>query len=95
MPPISAVCFDAFGTLIRYHGQPVNPYRHLLQAAEDWQALRSSLLTRNATVDTFAKEMELAHLLPLIHRELAQELAGLSLFPEVASRAGYGHRPIP
>ena len=81
--PASAVCFDAFGTLIRYHGQPINPYRHLLQGAQNVQSLRLALLTRNVNIDTFANELGIPQLLPSIHAELTQELSGLSLFPEV------------
>jgi len=32
---ISAVCFDAFGTLIRYGGRRINPYRQLLNVGPD------------------------------------------------------------
>lgn len=83
MRSVSAVCFDAFGTLIRYHAPPISPYRHLMQSAQDRQALRLSFLTRNVDIDTLANELGVASLVPTIQRELQDELAGLSLFPEV------------
>ena len=80
---ISAVCFDAFGTLIRYGGQRINPYRHLLNVGPDRQTERLPFLTRNVGVDVFAEELGLLHLLPVIRQELDTEIAGLQLFPEV------------
>lgn len=80
---ISVVCFDAFGTLIRYGGQRTNPYRHLLNGGPDKQTERRPFLTRNVGIDVFADELGLSHLLPVIRQELDTEIAGLQLFPEV------------
>jgi len=80
---IAAVCFDVFGTLIRYNGQRVNPYRRLVTVAPGEQAERLPFLTRNVPVDEFAEELGLSHLVPVIRRELDTEIAGLQLFPEV------------
>ncbi len=80
---ITAVCFDAFGTLVRYNGQRVNPYRRLVTVEPGEQAERLPFLTRNVPVDVFAEELGLSHLVPVIRRELDTEIAGLQLFPEV------------
>ena len=83
MSRISAVCFDVFGTLIHYNGRRINPYRRLIHVEHEGQTERLPFLIRNASVAAFAEERGLSHLLPVIQRELAQELAGLQLFPEV------------
>ena len=83
MSLISAVCFDAFGTLIHYGGRRTHPYRHLIQAGHKTPVERLPFLTRNAGVAVFAKELGLSHLLPVIQRELEEEIAGLQRFPEV------------
>lgn len=80
---ITAVCFDAFGTLIHHNGQRINPYRRLVTVMRGEQAERMPFLTRNVPVDVFAEELGLSHLLPVIRRELDTEIAGLQLFPEV------------
>lgn len=80
---IRTVAFDAFGTLIGYGGQRINPYLRLVDAAPGEKAARLSFLTRNVPVEVFATELGRAHLLPVIQRELAEELAGLRLFDEV------------
>ena len=82
-PAITAVCFDAFGTLIHYNGQRVNPYRRLVTVVSEEQAERMQFLTRNVPVDVFADELGLSHLIPQIRLELEAEIAGLQLFPEV------------
>ncbi len=84
MSAINAVCFDAFGTLIRYGGQRTNPYRHLLNVGPNKQTERLPFLTRNVGVEVFADELGLSHLIPLIRQELAIEIAGLQLFPDAA-----------
>ena len=58
---ITAVCFDAFGTLIHYGGKRTHPYRRLLRASAKAQAQRLPFLTRNAGIATFAEELGLAH----------------------------------
>jgi HAD superfamily hydrolase (TIGR01509 family) len=80
----TAVCFDAFGTLIRYNGPRLNPYRRLLPVSDGQRGERLPFLTRNAGIAVFADELGLSHLLPLIRRELDDEIAGLQLFPEAA-----------
>lgn len=81
---ITAVCFDVFGTLLGYNGRRINPYRRLVQAEPGQKAQRLPFLTRDVGVDVFAEELGLSHLLPIIRHELAVELAGVQLFPEVA-----------
>jgi len=83
MKHISAVCFDAFGTLIKYGGHPINPYRHLTQSEHNRAAERRQFLTRNAGLADIASELGLSHMLPIIQAELNEELSGLQLFPEV------------
>jgi len=83
MRDISAVCFDAFGTLISYQGCRTNPYRHLLQMGQSAELDKLPFLTRAVSVDTFAQERGVSHLLPKIRAELNDELQGLALFPEV------------
>lgn len=80
---ISAVCFDAFCTLIEYGGPRLNPYRRLLERTPDKQTGRLSFLTRDVGVEVFAREWGLEDELPAIQRELSQELAGLGLYSEV------------
>lgn len=74
-----AVVFDAFGTLITYAGHRINPYRHLFGAG----AARLPFLTRNAGIEAFAEDLGLAHLIPVMRRELTQEIAALRLFDDV------------
>jgi HAD superfamily hydrolase (TIGR01509 family) len=83
MNKVSAVCFDAFGTLIHYNGRRINPYRRLLHAGQGEQTERLPFLIRNAGVSVFAEELGLSYMLPIIQRELDDELAALQLFPEV------------
>lgn len=83
MNKVSAVCFDAFGTLIHYNGRRINPYRRLLHAGQGEQTERLPFLIRNAGVSVFAEELGLSYMLPTIQRELDDELAALQLFPEV------------
>ncbi len=80
---ITAACFDVFGTLIHYNGRRLNPYRRLIQVRHEEQAERLPFLTRNAGVAVFAEELRLSHMLPVIRRELDEEIAGLQLFNEV------------
>lgn len=80
---IRAVTFDAFGTLIGYGGRRINPYLRLVDAAPSEKMARLPFLTRNVPVDVFADELGRTHLLPVIQRELAEEVAGLQLFDEV------------
>ena len=80
---IAAVCFDAFGTLIGYGGRRLNPYRRLLASDSSKPVRRLPFLTRNVGIDVFARELGFEAALPAMERELAEELAGLILYPEV------------
>lgn len=75
---ISAICFDAFGTLITQTGRRINPYRRLVQGV-DQDAEWLPFLTRDVAIDVFADELGLSHLIPVIRRELAEELAALEV----------------
>jgi HAD superfamily hydrolase (TIGR01509 family) len=83
MSRISAVCFDAFGTLIRNSGRRVNPYRRLVQPEQSLLPERLPFLTRNIGIAAFAEELNLGYLLPVLQRELDEEIAGLVPFPDV------------
>ena len=84
MITVAAICFDAFGTLIRYNGRRVNPYRRLLRKGDGQRRERLPFLTRNAGIAVFAEELGLSDRLPLIRRELDAEIAGIEPFPETA-----------
>ena len=80
--PIKAVCFDVFGTLISYGGRRFNPYRHLLTSPGIQGRL--PFLTRNVSIEQFAIETGRSHLIPMIRKELDEEIGNLQLFSEVA-----------
>jgi len=80
---ITAVCFDAFGTLISVEGKRLNPYRHLFSTSSESSALRLSILTRNVSPDVLAGELGLEAVLPIMRQELGEELSALRCFPEV------------
>ncbi|UIF85727.1 HAD family hydrolase [Cupriavidus sp. UYPR2.512] len=76
-----AIVFDAFGTLIRYTARPA-PYERLLRL--DGQPVdRNSCLTRNVPMATLAIELGASDALDALEVDLADELSGLRLFPEV------------
>ena len=83
MRKATVICFDAFGTLIRFNRPRTNPYKRLLRVEEGRRAGGMPFLTRNASVAAFADELGLGHLLPVIQRELDEEIAGMQLFIEV------------
>jgi HAD superfamily hydrolase (TIGR01549 family) len=80
---IHAIVFDAFGTLLTYGGQRRNPYVRIL-AAIDRTDSRLPFLTQNVSIDVFAAELGLVHLLPEIHQSLTEDLAGIRAFDDVA-----------
>ncbi len=82
---VSALAFDAFGTLITYGAIRKNPYQRLLESTTDGSVGRRPFLTRNVTVDVFAHELGLSHLVPVVRSEPAAEIQGLELFTEVGS----------
>ena len=79
MNDIDAVCFDAFGTLIHFTGRRVNPYRHLITATGE----KLPLLISNQSIDIFARQHGLDHLIPVMRKELENEISGLQLFNDV------------
>lgn len=79
------IAFDAFGTLLHFNGRRINPYSRLINQIGDEKALRQPFLTRNVPAKTFAEELGLAHLIPLIERELAEEIAAIKPFNDVLS----------
>ena len=81
--PMRAVAFDAFGTLIAYGSSRTNPYQRLVDAANGGSVGRRPFLTRNVRIDVFAAELGLSDRMSVIRSELAAEIAGLELFPEV------------
>ncbi len=81
MKPTRAIVFDAFGTLIRYTARTA-PYARLLDA--DGQPMdRLACLTRDVPMATFAIELGAEGSLDIMEADLAEELSGLRLFPEV------------
>lgn len=82
MQTTKAIVFDAFGTLIRYTTRPA-PYGSLVDA-NGRPMDRLACLTRNAPLATLASEIGVGDKLDVILPDLAEELSGLRLFPEVA-----------
>ena len=91
----STIIFDAFGTLIQRAKKRENPYARLVSPGASAD-LRHQVLTRNVAIDVFARELGLEHLIPLLRREIEQEIAALSLYPDVlqtmAKLRGAGHK---
>ena len=81
MQPTRAIVFDAFGTLIRYTTRPA-PYGHLVDAAGR-PVDRIACLTRDVPLATLAVELGVESSLDIMEADLAEELSGLRLFPEV------------
>lgn len=75
------IAFDAFGTLLHFDGRRLNPYFRLINGLEN--APRLPFLTRNVPPAVFAEELGLAHLIPLIERELADEIEAIKPFDDV------------
>ena len=91
----STIIFDAFGTLIQRAKKRENPYARLVSPGASAD-LRHQVLTRNVAIDVFARELGLEHLIPLLRREIEQEIAALALYPDVlqtlARLRGAGHK---
>ncbi|MCW5231672.1 HAD family hydrolase [Verminephrobacter eiseniae] len=81
MNPVRAIVFDAFGTLIRYTTRPA-PYECLLRSDEQ-PVDRQACLTRDVPMATLAIESGVGDRLDVMEADLAEELTGLRLFPEV------------
>lgn len=81
MQPVRAIVFDAFGTLIRYTARPA-PYEHLVWPSGQ-PIDRHVCLTRDVPMATLAIELSVEGNLDIMEADLAEELAGLRLFPEV------------
>lgn len=81
MQTTRAIVFDAFGTLIRYTAR-LAPYDRLMDAAGRPMD-RLACLTRDVPLATLATEVGVADNLDLMLPDLAEELSGLRLFPEV------------
>ena len=81
MQTTRAIVFDAFGTLIRYTARRA-PYDRLVDAAGRPMD-RLACLTRDVPLATLATEVGVAENLDLMLPDLADELSGLRLFPEV------------
>ncbi len=82
MQSTKAIVFDAFGTLICYTARPA-PYGRLVDAAGR-PADRLACLTRNVPMAKVAIELGAESSLDIMEADLAEELSGLRLFPEVA-----------
>lgn len=91
----STIIFDAFGTLIQRAKKRENPYARLVSPGASGD-LRHEVLTRNVPIEMFAEEQGLEHLIPLLRREIEQEIAALALYPDVlqtmAKLRGAGHK---
>jgi len=81
MQTARAIVFDAFGTLIRYTAHPA-PYEQLVWPSGQ-PIDRQACLTRDVPMATLAIELGVEGSLDLMEADLAEELAGLRLFPEV------------
>ncbi len=93
----STIIFDAFGTLIQRAKKRENPYARLVSPGANAD-LRHQVLTRNVPIDVFAEEQGLEHLIPLLWRDIEQEIAALALYPDVlqniARLRGAGHKIV-
>jgi len=76
---MKTILFDVFGTLITQPGRRIDGYSRLFSAE------RLPFMTRNVDIEVFAQELGRKHLLPLIRRELANEMAAFILFEDVAN----------
>lgn len=76
---MTVVVLDAFGTTIQPPANRRSPYNRLAAAGE-----RRDFLIRNESILTIAAEMGMAHLVPVLEREVASELNALRLYPDVA-----------
>ena len=81
MHTASAIVFDAFGTLIRYTTRPA-PYERLVRS-DGRPVDRLACLTRDVSMATLATELGVEGGLEVMEADLAEELSGLRLFPEV------------
>lgn len=92
------IAVDAFGTLLHFDGHRINPYARLINTPAGEKAMRLPFLTRDVPPATFAEELGLVHLIPLIERELTAEIAAIRLFDDVADTLrrlrGAGHRIV-
>lgn len=79
----TAIVFDAFGTLIRFGPDRLNPYRHFVHPADRTPLSRQPFLTRAVPIERFAQEQGRHDLIPVIQAELQQEINGLALFDDV------------
>ena len=75
---MKTIFFDVFGTLITQPGHRIDGYSRLFSAE------RLPFMTRNVDIEVFAEELGREHLLPMIRRELASEMAAFVLFDDVA-----------
>ena len=93
---VSVVIFDAFGTLIPKARRRINPYSRLVVGGDSGKSARRPFLTRNVAIDVFAEELGLAYLVPLLRREIQQEISELTLYADVeltlAALRGAGYR---
>lgn len=76
------IAFDVFGTLIQAPAVRHNPYQRLM-SPERKKELRHAFMTRNSSIEEFAQELGLEHLIPTLQQELLAEMSGYKLFPDV------------
>lgn len=81
MKTVRAIAFDAFDTLIQY-GLRLAPYSHLYAAGGELVD-KLPLLTRDASMATFATELDLVDHIPTMEIDLAEELGSLRLYADV------------
>lgn len=80
---VSAVCFDAFGTLIKSKADRQSPYLWLLKNANDQGPnLRDEFLVTNRPLAHFVNELGFESHLDYLNAQLERELAGLELYEE-------------
>lgn len=74
------IVFDCFGTLITpANDAGPNPYVRLGYS----KVQRRQFLTRNLSIEDFAKQLGKEELIPLLHSELEVQLNGVMLYPDV------------
>lgn len=80
---VSAVCFDAFGTLIKSKADRQSPYLWLLKNSVDQSSvLRDQFLKTNEPLEYFVRKLGFETHLGYLQGELDREVGGIELYEE-------------